>query len=68
MFLHYTLFDKYDASGNKTVSDVVKDVQNTVILYPFIPGTYFESSFGHFTGYGAKYYVSGLCTGYVFRV
>jgi thimet oligopeptidase len=52
----YTLYDGFDAGGTKSTSDVVREVQNSVTLFPFLEGTLMEASFWHFTGYGAKYY------------
>lgn len=51
-----TLHDKYDPTGTQSTTDVLKTVQNEVLLYPYIEGTNFQAAFGHLTGYAAGYY------------
>ncbi len=52
MFLH----DKYDAKSEKTTTELVKEMQNRITLYPYLEDTHFEASFGHLIGYAAGYY------------
>ncbi len=54
--LDMTLEDKFDADGNVSTTDVVKELQNKITLYPYLEGTHMQSSFGHLKGYGAGYY------------
>jgi len=35
---------------------VLKEVQNAFDSFPYVPGTHFQSSFGHLVGYEAGYY------------
>lgn len=54
--IDFTLYDKYDPYGNKTTTDVIKELQNSITLYPFLDGTHMQTAFGHLYGYGASYY------------
>jgi thimet oligopeptidase len=51
-----TLHDKYDPTGTKTTTDVVKELTNTLLPYEYVEGTHFQAAFGHLNGYGASYY------------
>jgi thimet oligopeptidase len=50
------LHDKYDPTGSKTTTDVLKELQNEITLFPFLDGTHMQASFGHLMGYAAGYY------------
>ncbi|KAA5540825.1 M3 family metallopeptidase [Adhaeribacter rhizoryzae] len=54
--LDMTLHDKYDPAGPKSTTEVLKEVQNSVMLFPYLEGTHLQASFGHLTGYGASVY------------
>jgi thimet oligopeptidase len=54
--IDFTLHDKYDPVGTKTTTDVVKELQNQITLYPYLDGTTMQASFGHLMGYAAGYY------------
>jgi thimet oligopeptidase len=54
--LDMTLHDKYDPSGDKTTTDVVREVYNQIMPYKHLDGTNFQAAFGHLNGYGAGYY------------
>ena len=54
--LDFTLNDIYDPDGDKSSTDIVKELQNQVTLYPYQKGTHQQASFGHLNGYGAAYY------------
>ncbi len=54
--LDMTYHDKYNATGEKTTTDVVRELQNDITLYKFIEDTHFEAGFGHLNGYAAGYY------------
>jgi len=55
--LDMTLHDKFDPENKSiTTTDVVKDLQNKITLYPYLEGSHFQYSFGHLNGYGAGYY------------
>lgn len=54
--LDMTLHDKYDPEGEKATTDIVKELQNQITLYPYLEGTHFQAAFGHLNGYGAGYY------------
>ncbi|HKR06125.1 MAG TPA: M3 family metallopeptidase [Bacteroidia bacterium] len=55
--LDMTLHDKFDPlSATTSTTDVVKELQNKITLYPFLEGSHFQYSFGHLNGYGAGYY------------
>lgn len=54
--LDMTYHDKYDPEGTKSTTDVVRQLQTEITLYPFQEGTHFEAGFGHLNGYAAGYY------------
>ena len=54
--IDFTLEDKYDPFGEKTTTDVVKELQNKITLYPYLDGTHMQAAFGHLIGYAAGYY------------
>ena len=54
--LDFSLNDGFDPDGQKTTTDLVKELQNSVTLYPYQDGTHQQASFGHLNGYGAAYY------------
>jgi thimet oligopeptidase len=54
--LDFTLHDKYDPNGTVSTTDIVKDLQNKIMPYPYVEGTNMHAAFGHLTGYGASYY------------
>ena len=51
-----TLHDKYNPEGDKTTTDIVRELTNTIMPYPYVEGTNFHAAFGHLTGYAASYY------------
>ncbi len=51
-----TLHDKYDPDGEKTTTDVLKEVHKETSLVDFVEGTHFHTAFGHLTGYASSYY------------
>ena len=51
-----TLHDKYDPDGDKTTTDVLKEVQKEISLIDYVEGTHFHTAFGHLTGYASSYY------------
>ncbi len=51
-----TLHDRFDPLGEKTTTDVLKELQNSITLYEYLPGTHFQAAFGHLNGYEASYY------------
>jgi thimet oligopeptidase len=54
--LDMTLHDKYDPNGPESTTDVLKKLQNSITLYPYLEGTNFQAAFGHLVGYAAGYY------------
>jgi thimet oligopeptidase len=54
--LDMTYHDKYNPEGEKSTTDVVRQLQSEITLYPFQEGTHFEAGFGHLNGYAAGYY------------
>jgi thimet oligopeptidase len=54
--LDFSLNDGFDPDGIKSTTDLVKELQNEVTLYPYQEGTNQQASFGHLNGYGAAYY------------
>lgn len=54
--LDFTLYDKYNPNGSETTTDVVKELQDSITLYPYLDGTHMQAAFGHLYGYGASYY------------
>ncbi len=51
-----TLHDKYDPDGEKTTTDVLKEVQKEISLIDYVEGTHFHTAFGHLNGYASSYY------------
>ncbi|MEJ2112194.1 MAG: Zn-dependent oligopeptidase [Flavobacteriaceae bacterium] len=51
-----TLYDKFDPFGDKTTTDVLREVHNAVRLIPFDEGTNFQAAFGHLRHYASSYY------------
>lgn len=51
-----TLHDKFDPAGKATTTDVVKKLQNEVMLYKYLEDTHMQAAFGHLTDYAAGYY------------
>ncbi len=51
-----TLHDKYNPNGDKTTTDVLKELISNILLYDYVPGTHFQAAFGHLNGYAASYY------------
>lgn len=51
-----TLHDKYDPDGEKTTTDVLKEVHRETNLIDYVEGTHFHTAFGHLTGYASSYY------------
>jgi len=54
--LDFTLNDGYNLTSEKAIPELVKQLQNSITLYPFAEGSHFEASFGHLTNYGSQYY------------
>ena len=54
--LDFSLNDGFDPDGDKSSTELVKQLQNEVTLYPYQKGTHQQASFGHLNGYGAAYY------------
>ena len=54
--LDMTFHDKYEPTGSKTTTEVLKELTNRIMPYQFLDGTNFHASFGHLNGYGASYY------------
>jgi thimet oligopeptidase len=54
--LDFTLNDGFAANDNHSIPDLVKKLQNSITLYPYVEGAHFEASFGHLTGYASQYY------------
>ena len=54
--LDMTLHDNFDPAGPKSTTEVVKEVQNNIMPFPYLEGTNFQAAFGHLNGYGASYY------------
>jgi thimet oligopeptidase len=54
--LDFTLNDGFKITDEHSIPDLVKQLQNSVTLYPYIDGSHFEASFGHLTNYGSQYY------------
>ncbi len=51
-----TYNDGFDPNGEMTTTDIVKNLQNEVTLFPYVEGSHFQAAFGHLTGYAAGYY------------
>lgn len=55
--LDMTYHDGYDpGQGKETTTQIVRRLQNSITLYPYLEGTHFQAAFGHLTGYAAGYY------------
>jgi thimet oligopeptidase len=54
--LDLTLHHAYTPSNGSSTTDIVKELQNQITLYPYLDGTHMQASFGHLTGYAAGYY------------
>jgi thimet oligopeptidase len=52
----FTLNDSPGQNAGKSIPDIVKQLQNSITLYPFVEGSHFEAGFGHLTNYGSQYY------------
>ena len=52
----FTLHGGFDPNGEKTTTDVLRELQNSITFYPYQEGTHFNAAFGHLNGYGAAYY------------
>ncbi|MBL7928210.1 MAG: Zn-dependent oligopeptidase [Bacteroidia bacterium] len=53
--LDMTYHDGYDLNKN-TTTDAVRNLMNSITLFPYLEGTHFETSFGHLKDYAAGYY------------
>ncbi len=53
--LDMTYHDGYDLNKNST-TDAVRNLMNSITLFPYVEGTHFETSFGHLKDYAAGYY------------
>ncbi|KAA3617561.1 MAG: hypothetical protein D8M58_01630 [Calditrichaeota bacterium] len=51
-----TLHDKYNPNETRNTTAVVKELQNKILLTPYVEGTNFQAAFGHLTGYASSYY------------
>lgn len=54
--LDMTLYDGFDPEGDKSTTDVVRDLQNSITMFPYIEATNMQTSFGHLNGYASSYY------------
>ncbi|MFQ6615545.1 MAG: M3 family metallopeptidase [Fidelibacterota bacterium] len=54
--LDFTLHDGFDPDGEKTTTDIVRELQNEITPYPYQDDTHFQGAFGHLYGYAAAYY------------
>jgi thimet oligopeptidase len=54
--LDFTLNNGFVPKTDNDIPDLVKQLQNSITLYPYIDGSHFEASFGHLTGYASEYY------------
>jgi thimet oligopeptidase len=54
--IDFTLHDKYDPTSSEPTTEIVKNLQNEVTLYPYVEGTHMQGAFGHLMGYAAGYY------------
>ena len=52
----FTLNDGFDPDGNKSTTDLIKELKNEITFYPYQEETHQQASFGHLNGYGAAYY------------
>jgi thimet oligopeptidase len=55
-YVDMTLHDKYNPNGKKTTTEIIKNLQNEITLYPYVEDTHFQAAFGHLTNYAAGYY------------
>ncbi|MGE5363873.1 MAG: M3 family metallopeptidase [Bacteroidota bacterium] len=51
-----TLHDHFNTKGSLTTTDIVRELHNKILPYPFTEGTNFEAGFGHLIDYAAGYY------------
>lgn len=51
-----TIHDKYNPNEARTTTDIVRELQDTILFTPFRKGTHFQAAFGHLNGYAASYY------------
>jgi len=51
-----SLHDGYDPEGDENTTALYTRLQREITLYPAVPGTHMEASFGHLMGYAASYY------------
>ena len=57
MMLARTSLSYYDREPSKVnTDDIVRDLQNKYLPFPFVEGTHFQTAFGHLDGYSAVYY------------
>jgi thimet oligopeptidase len=54
--IDFTLHDKYDPTSSEPTTEIVKELQNKITLYPYLDGTHMQAAFGHLMGYAAGYY------------
>lgn len=54
--LDMSLHDRFDPNGSETTTEIVRQLQNRITLYPYLEGTSFQAAFGHLVGYAAGYY------------
>ncbi len=54
--LDFTLNDDFKIMDEHSIPDLVRQLQNSITLYPYVDGSHFEASFGHLTNYGSQYY------------
>jgi thimet oligopeptidase len=54
--IDFTLHDKYDPTSSEPTTEIVKNLQNEITLYPYVEGTHMQGAFGHLMGYAAGYY------------
>ena len=54
--LDLTLHDGYSPDDDRSTTDIVRDLQNEITLYPYQDDTHFQAAFGHLYGYAAAYY------------
>jgi len=57
MMLARTSLSYYDREPSRVnTTEIVRDLQNKYLPYPFVDGTHFQCAFGHLDGYSAVYY------------
>ncbi|MBC8402884.1 MAG: hypothetical protein H8E14_15470, partial [Candidatus Marinimicrobia bacterium] len=54
--LDFTLHDTYNPFSVIKTTEIVKQLQNDITPFKYMPDTHMEASFGHLIGYGAGYY------------